>query len=250
MPELVARLRQTRGEFTVDVELQCPPGITCVMGPSGSGKSTVLAAIAGLTVPERGHIAVGDEVWFHRERAVDSPGSAGARSAAGGQRGGSIDVAVHERRLAYVFQGLALFPHMTALRNVEYGMPERPRVEREARAMKLLARVGVEHLAHRKPRTFSGGEAQRVALARALAREPRLVLLDEPYSALDRDLRAQLIGLERDLAGELGVPIVHVTHSVAEARQLADQVVRMERGAVVARGAASEVLAGVQTLDE
>jgi ABC-type molybdate transport system ATPase subunit len=125
-----------------------------------------------------------------------------------------------------------------------------PRVDREARAMKLLERVGVAHLAGRKPRTFSGGEAQRVAMARALARSPKLVLLDEPYSALDRDLRAQLIGLERDLAGELGVPIVHVTHSVAEARQLADQVVRMERGAVVARGAASEVLAGVQTLDE
>jgi molybdate transport system ATP-binding protein len=227
---LTATFHHRRGDFVVDVELVFPPGITCVMGPSGSGKSTVLAVIAGLAEPDRGRVALGDDVWLDRDRGLAVP--------------------VYKRRLAYVFQGLALFPHMTAQRNVEYGMAHRPRADREARAKRLLDRVGVGHLAARKPRTFSGGEAQRVALARALARDPQLVLLDEPYSALDRDLRAQLIGLERELAGELGVPIVHVTHSVIEARKLADQVVRMDKGRVVAAGKPDAVLAAATSPDE
>src|SRR5438105_4262977 len=131
---------------------------------------------------------------------------------------------------------------MTALRNVEYGMHELPRLERAAKAQALLDRLGVGHLAKRKPRTFSGGEAQRVAIARAIARQPKLVLLDEPFSALDRDLRAQLVALVRELVAELGVPMVHVTHSVAEARQLADQVVLLDKGKIVGRGKPDEVL--------
>jgi molybdate transport system ATP-binding protein len=149
-----------------------------------------------------------------------------------------------------VFQGLALFPHMSALHNVEYGMHAMPRAERTDKAMALLTRVGVAHLAKRRPRTFSGGEAQRVALARALARSPQLVLLDEPFSALDRDLRKQLTELVRELVAEARVPLVHVTHSVAEARLLADQVVRIDKGKVVARGSANEVLAGITSLEE
>jgi molybdate transport system ATP-binding protein len=214
-----------RGDFSLEVEETCPPGITCIIGPSGSGKSTLLATLAGLAAPDRGRVAVGDEVWLDRARGIEVP--------------------VHHRRLSYVFQGLALFPHMSALHNVEYGMHDVPRAEREERALKLLERVGVKHLAKRRPRTFSGGEAQRVAIARALARSPRLVLLDEPFSALDRDLRAQLTALVRDLAGELGVPIVHVTHSIAEVRLLADHVLRIEKGRVVARGKPADVLAGV-----
>jgi len=227
---LAATIRLRRDEFTLDVELECPPGITCIMGPSGSGKSTILAVLSGLAVPDAGRIALGDEVWLDRARGIDVP--------------------VHARRLAYVFQGLALFPHLSALHNVTYGMSDVARRDRPARAQALLDRVGVGHLARRRPRTFSGGEAQRVALARALARSPHLVLLDEPFSALDRQLRAQLTALVRELVGELGVPIVHVTHSIAEARLLADQVVRIERGAVVACGPAAEVLADVATLEE
>ena len=222
-PSLVAAIRLRRGELAIDVELECPPGITCVMGPSGAGKSSILAAIAGLVVPDAGRVALGDEVWLDRARGVDVP--------------------VHDRRLAYVLQGLALFPHLTALGNVAYGMPELGKPERRARAQALLDRVGVGHLAGRRPRTFSGGEAQRVALARALARAPRLMLLDEPFSALDRELRAQLAALVRELVAELGVPLIHVTHSVSEARLLADQVVQIERGKVVGRGVAAEILA-------
>ncbi len=231
MAELVASIRLARSaEWALDIELACPPGITCIMGPSGSGKSTILAVLAGLAVPDRGRVAVGDDVWLDTARGTNVP--------------------VHRRRMAYVFQNLALFPHMSALHNVEYGMADVPRAEREDKAMALLERVGVGYHAKRRPRPFSGGEAQRVALARALARSPHLVLLDEPFSALDRDLRAALTKLVRELVAETGVPLVHVTHSVGEARQLADQVVRIEKGKVVARGTPDEVLAGVTTLEE
>jgi molybdate transport system ATP-binding protein len=223
--DLAFQLAVARADFSLEVDETCPPGVTCIIGPSGSGKSTLLAALAGLAAPDRGRVAGGDAVWLDRARGIEVP--------------------VHQRRLSYVFQGLALFPHMSALHNVEYGMHDVPRAERTERALKLLDRVGVKHLAKRRPRTFSGGEAQRVAIARALARSPRLVLLDEPISALDRDLRAQLTALVRDLAGELGVPIVHVTHSIAEVRLLADQVLRIEKGKVVARGTPADVLAGV-----
>jgi molybdate transport system ATP-binding protein len=220
--DLVAELAIARGELAIRIDLRCPPGITCLMGPSGSGKSSILAALAGL-LPAEGRIAIGETVWLDRKHRVD--------------------VAVHERSLAYVFQGLALFPHMTALHNVTYGMHHVERVARAGKARALLDQLGVGHLAGRRPRTFSGGEAQRVALARALGRAPHLVLLDEPFSALDRDLRAQLCRLVRDLVGELGVPAVHVTHSVAEARQLADRVILIERGTVIATGTPAEVLA-------
>jgi molybdate transport system ATP-binding protein len=220
--DLVATFSVRRGEFGVDVDFRCPPGITCVMGRSGSGKSTLLSVLAGLAEPDRGTIKLGDEVWLDRDRGICIP--------------------VHHRRLAYVFQGLALFPHMSALHNVTYGMHETPRAERAAKAQALLDRVGVGHLAKRRPRTFSGGEAQRVALARALACSPKLVLLDEPFSALDRELRTQLVGLVRELAPELGVPVVHVTHSIAEARLLADRVIQLDAGKVIAEGKPDDVL--------
>lgn len=228
---LVAKLCVRRGTgFVLDVELDCGPGITCVMGPSGSGKSTILAALAGLAVPSSGKVALDGQTWFDDKARIDVP--------------------VHARRLSYMFQGLALFPHMTAQRNVEYGMHHLPREERAVKARALLERLGVQHLAARRPRTFSGGEAQRVALARAIAPAPKLMLLDEPFSALDRDLRAQLTKLVRELVAELGIPLVHVTHSVAEARLLADQVLRIQAGKIVDRGAAADVLKDATSLED
>ena len=227
---LEAKFTVERGDFVVDVELACPAGITCVMGPSGSGKSTILGVLAGLVEPTRGRVVMGADVWLDRARGIAVP--------------------VHERRLAYVFQGLALFPHMSALNNVAFAMHEVPRADRAAKAHALLERVGVAHLAKRRPRTFSGGEAQRVALARALARAPRLLLFDEPFSALDRELRGQVVALVKELVKELGVPMVHVTHSIAEAKMLGDHLVRIDKGKVVAAGKADDVLAGVTTLEE
>jgi molybdate transport system ATP-binding protein len=219
-----ARLRPTSG-FTLDVEFDAPPGVTVLFGPSGSGKSTTLAAIAGLARPLAGRIALGDTAWFD--------------DAAG------VDVAVHRRRVAYVFQSLALFPHMTGAQNVAYGMPDSlDRSARGARAAELLGRLQVAHLAERKPRTFSGGEAQRVALARALAIEPRAVLLDEPFSALDRELRIALVAELRDALRGLGVPVVFVTHHRQEARALGDRLVVLEAGRVKSLGRVADLAPG------
>jgi molybdate transport system ATP-binding protein len=207
--------------FTLDVSFRAPPGITVLFGPSGAGKSTTLAAIAGLVKPQAGKIALGDDVWFDDKH--DKP--------------------VHQRGVAFVFQSLALFPHMTALENVAYGIDKAiERDERRARAQGMLERMHVGHLADRRPRTFSGGEAQRVALARAFAIRPRIVLLDEPFSAMDRDLRLSLAADVRSFADEAGIPFVHVTHHRNEARALADRVVLVERGRVSRVGTVADCL--------
>jgi molybdate transport system ATP-binding protein len=208
--------------FTLDVDFTAPPGVTVLFGPSGSGKSTTLAAIAGLARPAAGRITLGDEVWFDAEAGVH--------------------VAVHRRRVAYVFQSLALFPHLTAARNVAYGMPrELDREARHERALSLLEKLHVAHLAERRPSTFSGGEAQRVALARALAIGPQAVLLDEPFSALDRDLRIELISELRDSLRGLGAPVVFVTHHRQEARALGERLVVLEAGRVLRTGTVDEL---------
>ncbi len=209
--------------FTLDVDVGFGTGITCVLGPSGAGKSTILAVIAGLVDPTRGRVTLGDEVWIDTDRRIRVP--------------------VHRRHVAYLFQHLALFPHMNALHNVMYPMRgQGPHADRVAKAEALLARLGVAHLRDRRPRTYSGGEAQRVALARALAMTPRVLLLDEPFSALDRELKVPLMSLVRQLADETSIPVVAVTHSIGETRALADRVIRIAGGRVVADGTAAEVI--------
>lgn len=199
-------------------------GITCVLGPSGAGKSTLLGVISGLVAPTRGRVALGDEVWVDTAARVRVP--------------------IERRHVAYLFQSLALFPHLDAVGNVAYALvPHTERAHRPARALELLARVGVAHLARRRPATYSGGEAQRVALARALAMRPRVILLDEPFSALDRELKLPLIALVRSLVVEAGVPAIAVTHSIGEARGLADRVIRVAAGRVIADGSPAELLA-------
>lgn len=215
--EVIRRGRNGVEPFRLEAALEAAPGMTILFGPSGSGKSTILQAIAGLLRPSAGRIALGDEVWFD-----------------GGQR---RSLAVERRRVAYVFQSLALFPHLTGIGNVAYGISrEHERGERRARARELLERFGVGHLADRRPRTYSGGEAQRVALARAMAISPRVMLLDEPFSALDREIRHKLWSEVRDLIDELGVPALCVTHDRDEARALGDRVVRLTRGQVTETG--------------
>ncbi len=210
---LHVRLMVRREAFRLDVEFDVPPGVTILLGASGSGKSTTLAAIAGLVTPELGRIALGDEVWLDTARRICVP--------------------IEHRRLSYVFQSLALFPHMTAAQNVAYGLArELPARTRRAIAVEMLARMRVDHLADRKPRTFSGGEAQRVALARAFAREPALVLLDEAFSALDRELRRDLCLDARRTITELGIPAICVTHHRGEADLLGDRVIVMQDGRV------------------
>lgn len=218
---LQVRIAQSDG-FALDVAFDAPPGVTVLFGPSGSGKSTTLACVAGLTRPTSGRIALGGDTWFDAE----------AR----------IDVAVHKRRVAFVFQSLALFPHMTAAQNVAYGMDRTlDREARRGRAAALLERLRVRHLADRRPATFSGGEAQRVALARALATRPRVVLLDEPFSALDRDLRRDLAADLREFVRELNVPVLFVTHQRQEARAIGERLVLLEHGRVRRVGGIEEL---------
>jgi molybdate transport system ATP-binding protein len=218
---LSVRVQLSNG-FALDVAFDAPPGVTVLFGPSGSGKSTTLACIAGLARPTRGRIALGEEPWFDADRAVD--------------------VAVHRRRVAFVFQTLALFPHMTAARNVAYGMDRSlQREARRDRAVSLLERLHVKHLANRKPSTFSGGEAQRVALARSLATSPRVVLLDEPFSALDRDLRRDLVADLRGFVRELNVPVVFVTHQREEAHALGERLVLIHNGRIQHVGAMDDL---------
>ena len=207
----------------LDVDLAIGSGITCVLGPSVAGKSTLLGVIAGLVTPATGRVTHGDEVWLDTARGQCRP--------------------IHQRRVAYLFQNLALFPHLSARENVAYPMDRRrARDDRARAALALLERLGVGHLATRRPRTYSGGEAQRVALARALAVEPAVVLFDEPFSALDRELKLSLIAVVRRLADETRVPMIAVTHSLGEARALADRVIRIAAGRVIADGAPADLL--------
>jgi molybdate transport system ATP-binding protein len=182
--------------YTLELALQLDGRAVALVGPSGAGKSTVLRAIAGLTRPSRGTIALGDEIWFSGERRIDR--------------------APEDRAVGLVFQEYALFPHMSVRRNVAYGGTNR--------VDELLARFRIGALANAKPGRLSGGERQRVALARALARDPRVLLLDEPLSALDAHTKASVRAELRELLRDLQLPTIVVTHDFEDAAVLAQQV--------------------------
>ncbi|HEU4594502.1 MAG TPA: ABC transporter ATP-binding protein, partial [Pyrinomonadaceae bacterium] len=207
--------------FVLDVEFDSPPGVTILFGASGSGKTLTLKTIAGLVRPDSGHIAVGDEVLFDSARRINLP--------------------IRRRGVGYVFQNLALFPHLSALENVEFPLGQLPRAKRRERARTLLERFGIGHTAARLPRDISGGEAQRVALARALAARPRMLLLDEPLSALDEPVKLELVSDLKALDEELRLPIIYVTHSRDEALALGARALIYERGRVVAAGVPAEI---------
>ncbi len=211
-------------EFELEVGLSVEPGeCLALVGPSGAGKSSVLRAIAGLLRPERGMIEADGEVWL---------------DAANG-----VDLEPERRSCGYLFQTYALFPHLCAWRNVAFSLSGLPRRARRARAEALLERFSVGDLAEVLPSHLSGGERQRVALARALARDPSVLLLDEPLSALDSRTAA---GAGRELTAALadaGVPAILVTHDFAEAALIADHLAVIDRGRIVQRGTASELSA-------
>ncbi|HEX3560990.1 MAG TPA: ATP-binding cassette domain-containing protein [Pyrinomonadaceae bacterium] len=223
--ELVSSVRVSNvcesGSFALDVDFSAPPGVTILFGASGAGKTQTLKAIAGLVHPDEGLITVDVQTLFDSSRG--------------------INVAVSRRRVGYVFQNLALFPHMTAQENVEFAIGNLPRRVRRERALSLLERFKVGHTAHRRPRAISGGEAQRVALARALAGEPRLLLLDEPLSALDEAIKLDIIADLKEMNRKLRLPILYVTHSREEALTLGERALVLERGRVVAEGEPHEV---------
>jgi molybdate transport system ATP-binding protein len=216
--------RTTLGQLELDVALDVPAGrCLALAGPSGAGKTSVLRVVAGLLRPRSGLVRCGDAAWLDTSRRLDVPPEL--------------------RRCGYVFQDYALFGHLSAWRNVAYGLRGGRRADRRARALELLDRFGMAHLADARPRTLSGGERQRVALARALAPEPSALLLDEPLSALDARTRASAA---RELGAVLrtaGVPALLVTHDFAEAALLGDEVGVIDGGRVVQRGSASTLAA-------
>jgi iron(III) transport system ATP-binding protein len=185
-----------------------------ILGPSGCGKTTLLRLIAGLEVPDSG------EIWL-----------AGAQAAAAGRN----LIPAHERGIGFVFQDLALWPHLTVQRNLNFVLEsvKMPRAERAARALEALSLVRIEQLSNRYPHQLSGGEQQRVALARALVGQPRMLLLDEPFSNLDPELRDALRRELARLQRTLQVTTVYVTHDQGDAASLADRVIEMRAGRIV-----------------
>jgi molybdate transport system ATP-binding protein len=207
-----------QGMFRLEVRERLASRITALFGPSGAGKTTVLDAVAGLRRPRSGSIAVGSRVLFASDRGINLP--------------------PHHRRVGYVPQDVALFPHMDVRRNVLYGRREGQKLAVDV----VMSMLEIEGLLDRSVAQLSGGERQRVALARALMSSPELLLLDEPLAAVDVERRRRILPYLERVRDQLAVPIVYVTHDIAEVRLLADHVVVLDQGQVVRSGAPAEVL--------
>ncbi len=207
----------------LDVSFNCHRGeLLALVGPSGSGKSTVLRCIAGLNTPADGRVACNGVEWLNTERGLNRP--------------------PQKRSIGIVFQHYALFPHLSALDNVTAAMQHLPSSQRRLRALQLMRTVNLEGLELRRPHQLSGGQQQRVALARALAREPGILLLDEPFSSVDQTTRRKL---QRELAalrGRMAHPIILVTHDVEEACMLADRICILHHGRGLQIGSPREIL--------
>lgn len=220
MLELEAATRL--GGFELDASLSVADGeCLALTGRSGAGKSSLLRVAAGLLKPASGRVRCAEETWLDTEVG--------------------IDLAPDRRRTGFLFQDYALFGHLSAWRNVAYGMAGADRVTRRQRAHALLDRFGMAHRADAAPATLSGGERQRVALARALARDPLVLLLDEPLSALDATTRARAGRELADLLQAAAVPTVMVTHDFEEAALLADRIAVIDAGSIVQAGTATEL---------
>jgi molybdate transport system ATP-binding protein len=214
--QLFVALRQA-GPIPLDVEFACGPGdVLAIFGPSGSGKTTILRSIAGLYRSEMATVRAGSALWTDTRTNTFTP--------------------AHLRAVGFVFQDYALFPHLTAVGNVATALSHRPRPERQARAEELLALVHLVEHRERRPHELSGGERQRVALARALARDPSVLLLDEPFAAVDRRIRRSLQREIETIAKTLDIPMILVTHDFDDVVRLATHVLLLERGRGVANG--------------
>lgn len=212
----------SRGKtFTLDAAFSIPEGkITVIFGPSGSGKSTILRLLAGLEKGEHGHILNSGKTWFDSAKGLDLPPK--------------------DRRTGFLFQDLALFPHMSVMQNLLYATGKKNRVKAE----ELLDMTQLGGLKDRLPAELSGGQRQRLALARALAGSPDLLLLDEPFSALDREVKKRLYDELMKLHNSLGFTAVMVTHDMAEAYRLAEHAVILKEGRVAKEGSPEEVFLG------
>lgn len=216
-------LRASLPDFRLDLAFETSAtGITALFGPSGAGKSLTLRHLAGLERAEAGHVRLGSRTLF------DASAGVFARP--------------RDRRIGLVFQEYALFPHLDVRANVAFGLHDRPRDARQRRVDELLSLMDLEGYGGRNPRSLSGGERQRVAIARALAPEPELLLLDEPFAALDFRVRGELRGALGEIQRHTSVPMILVTHALEDVRALADTLVLMDQGGVVTMGPTVSVL--------
>jgi len=224
MSGIRASFRIDRGGFMLDVDLALPGrGVSALFGPSGSGKTTCLRAIAGLERAPNGYVALGDEVWQDEARKAFVP--------------------THRRALGVVFQEASLFPHLSVRGNLEFGLSRVAGADRRFELGPVAAMLGIERLLERKPASLSGGERQRVAIARALLSSPRLLLMDEPLAALDLKRKQEILPYLERMHDELSIPIIYVSHAPDEVARLADHLVLLDAGRVVASGPLTETLA-------
>lgn len=220
MSEIQARFRVVWPGFLLDVNIRMPHrGVTALFGHSGSGKTTLLRCLAGLERASDGNLVVNGEIWQDEKKWLP----------------------VHKRPLGYVFQEASLFDHLSVLGNLRFGM-KRVSNDRTVSLDQAIQLLGIEHLLDRKPKNLSGGERQRIAIARALAVSPRLLLMDEPLAALDLKRKQEILPYLERLRDELEIPIVYVSHSPDEVVRLADHLISMDEGKVIAHGPLTETL--------
>lgn len=216
-------LQKRLGDFALDVAFDMAPGgITALFGRSGAGKTTLVNMMAGLLRPDSGVLSIGGQTLFD--------------SATG------INVKPERRRVGYVFQEGRLFPHLSIRANLYYGRRFAPKGERYVEPGKIIELLGLDNFMARRPATLSGGEKQRVAIGRALLSEPRLLLMDEPLAALDAARKSEIMRHIERLRDEVGVPIVYVSHALDEVARLADHMVLLADGGVVATGSAVDIM--------
>ncbi len=213
---------QSQGAPALDVTFQAPSGVTSLFGRSGAGKTTVINVLAGLIKPQSGHIEIDGEVIFDATKKVNVPPD--------------------QRRFGYVFQDAKLFPHLNVESNLRYGYNLLPSEKRKIVFDDVVSLLKLDHLRQRRTRNLSGGESQRVAIGRALLTSPRLLLLDEPLASLDGAHRREIMPYLENVRQQLNIPIIYVTHQIDEIIRLADQVVVIDDGRVMATGAVEEVL--------
>jgi molybdate transport system ATP-binding protein len=228
-----AKSKNGTAGFCLDISSAAQVGITIVFGRSGAGKSTLLDCISGLLPPDSGRVALGSEteemVFFDSEKG--------------------LSITPARRRIGYVFQNLALFPHLTVNANVEYGLSRLDREQRRQRRAEILQLFHCDSLGERKPDEISGGERQRIALARTLVTEPRILLLDEPLSALDVGAKLKILEDLQAWNERRRIPILYVTHSPAEAMRLGENIIYLESGRILAQGKPKELLRNLSGFD-
>ncbi len=213
---LSIRVKRSLPGFTLEAAVECPYPVTAIFGPSGAGKTTLLDLVAGLLAPDDGEVRLNDRVLFSSETGVNLP--------------------PERRRVGYVFQEDLLFPHLTVMENLRYGYDLLPPDSRRFEVGPVVDLMGLSGLLDRRPARLSGGERQRVALGRAILASPELLLMDEPLASLDQELKDRIIPYLRHIRSDLGIPILYVSHSVAEILELTGQVIVLKAGRVIAHG--------------